>query len=448
MKKSVRIANGQGFWGDSIDAPVNLIKYGKIDYLTLDYLAEVTISIMQRQKLKNKLLGYATDFVDLIIDNQKLIKKNGVKIISNAGGVNPIECAKIIKNKLSKSCDLKIGVVYGDDIIKDIEDLIRNGHNFKNLETGQDINSIKENITSANVYIDSFSIKDALEKGADIVLAGRVSDPGLTLGPLIYEFGWSNIDYDKLASGTLAGHIIECGAQCTGGNYSKWYELNSLSNIGYPIAEVKSNGEFLITKPENTDGIVNRISVTEQILYEMGDPKNYISPDVCVDFTSFNLKELSENKILIENVKGFRPTKTYKVSISYFSGYKCSAQLTISGPNAHEKASFVAKTIWERLSNSGYSFDKTNTEFLGFNSCHKNINLKYDGSNEIVLRLSVKDDVKANVERFSKEISPMITSGPPGVTGFAGGRPKVQEVISFWPALLDKNVIQTTVDVI
>lgn len=448
MKNLIKIANGQGFWGDSIDAPTKLLKYGKIDYLTLDYLAEVTISIMQKQKLKNKMFGYARDFVDLIVDNQESIKKNKIKIITNAGGVNPLECAKAIKKRLKKTNNFKIGVIQGDDIFNQIGGMIKNGEDFKNLETGESISKILTNITSANVYIDSFSVKDALDKGADIVLAGRVSDPGLTLGPLLHEYQWKSNDYNKLASGTLAGHIIECGAQCTGGNYTKWYELEDISNIGYPIVEVKKNGDFSVTKPPNTSGIVNRLSVTEQVLYEMGNPNKYISPDVCVDFTSFNLNESKKNVVSIDSVKGFKPTTTYKVSISYFSGYKCSAQLTISGPNSYDKAKLVAKTIWERLKLAGTIFNKKNTEYLGFNSCHKNINLKYGGANEIVLRLSVKDDNRKKVERFSKEISPIITSGPPGVTGFAGGRPKVQDVISFWPALIDKKLITTNVKIL
>lgn len=448
MKNVIKIANGQGFWGDSIDAPVKLINYGNIDYLTLDYLAEVTISIMQKQKMKNKKLGYAKDFVDLIINNQKNIKKNNIKIITNAGGVNPRECAKAIKSKLNKKLDFKIAIIEGDDILPYIKSLINKGQDFKNLETGKHISEIIDNITSANVYIDSFSVKNALNHDADIVLAGRVSDPGLTLGPLLYEYNWKEKDYNKLASGTLAGHIIECGAQCTGGNYTKWYELDDISNIGYPIAEVKKNGDFSITKQPSSLGVINRLSITEQILYEMGDPKKYISPDVCVDFTSFDLSETKNNVVSISGVNGFAPTDTYKVSISYFSGYKCSAQLTISGPNAYDKAKFVSDIIWKRLNQAGYTYQDTNTEFLGYDSCHKSMNLKYSGSNEIVLRLSVKDINKDKVERFTKEISPLVTSGPPGVTGFASGRPKIQEVISFWPALIDKKLIKTRVSIL
>ena len=443
MKKEIRIANGQGFWGDSIQAPKDLINYGKIDYLTLDYLAEITLSIMQKQKNKNSLHGYARDFIELIEDTAESIKKNNIKIITNAGGVNPYQCSIALKKILdSKNIDLNIGYIEGDDILDDLDKLIENGADLRNIDTGENIKLIRDNICSANVYIDSMQIKNVLDNNADIVLAGRVTDPGLTLGPLLHEFQWNNDEYDKLASGTLAGHIIECGAQCTGGNFSKWHEVDDLYNIGYPIAVVSSDGNFSITKPENTGGLINLETVSEQILYEMGDPTKYISPDVCVDFTSFKMKE-NNNSVSISNTKGFKPTDTFKVSISYFAGYKSTGQLTVSGPDALEKAKKTSQIIWKRLSKAGCNYKETNTEYLGYNSCHKSIESKYLGSNEVVLRLSVKDDDYNIVERFGKELSPVITSGPPGITGFSGGRPKPQEIIAYWPALIDKKLVKT-----
>ena len=442
--KTVRIANGQGFWGDSVDAPLNLIKYGNIDYLTLDYLAEVTMSIMQRQKQKNPKLGYATDFVELVENSAHLISRNKIKIIANAGGVNPNECRKAIMKVCSKkNINLKIAMVIGDDIYNDIDALIENGQKFKNLDSDESISSIVKNIYSANVYIDSFSIAHALELGADIVLCGRISDPGLVVAPCIYEFGWGKKEYDKLASATVAGHIIECGAQCTGGNFSKWMDIKNLDNIGYPIASVREDGYFEISKPENTGGIINKYTISEQILYELGNPRFYISPDVRVDFTSFNLKKIKKNVIAVEGVKGKAPTATFKVSISYFSGYKASGQLTISGPNAIEKAKKSADIIWNNLRRLGIQFDKTCTELLGFSSCHKSLAIKPTIVNEIILRIGVKSFNKMYVERFTKELAPLITSGPPGITGFSEGRPKVKEVIAYWPTLIDKNLIKT-----
>jgi hypothetical protein len=448
MSKVIRIANGQGFWGDSIDAPVRLIKDGPIDYLTLDYLAEVTLSIMQRQKLNRPDAGYARDFVDLIDKILPDLVSNDIKVISNAGGVNPEACrVALLEIAKAKDINIKIGIIKGDDIFDKLDRYVENGLDFKNLETGEDFIKVKDKVYSANVYIDSFCIARALDKGAQIVLAGRVSDPGLALGPAIHEFGWTANQLDLIAAGTLAGHIIECGAQCTGGNYTRWDEIEDLANIGYPIIEMQKNGEFIITKHNGTGGLVNRQTVSEQILYEMGNPTNYISPDVCVDFTSFNLTELGNNRVGICNVMGFEATPTYKVSISYFAGYKASGQLTISGPNALKKAQLVANLIWTRLENAGCSYEDRSTEFLGISSCHGDINDTPGQVNEVVLRLGVKDNDKEKVNRFGKEIAPVITNGPPGVTGFAGGRPKAQEIVAYWPTLIPKDLITTDVDV-
>ena len=446
--KSIKIANGQGFWGDSIDAPLKLLKYGNFDYLTLDYLAEVTMSIMQKQKMKNASLGYASDFIQLIKKSINLIIKNNIKIITNAGGVNPVACA----NELKKLCkehkkDIKIAIITGDDILKDIDSYILSNNKFINLDTNMPISDIKDRICSANVYINSFTIKEALSAGADIVLCGRVSDPGLSLGPMLYEFDWQESDFNKLASGTLAGHIIECGAQCTGGNHTNWKNVNNLASIGYPIAEVYNDGTFNISKPNNSGGLINKFTILEQVLYEMGNPKEYISPDVIVDFTSFDIYEKG-NKIFIKNVKGRKPTNTYKVAISYSKGFKATGQLTISGPNSLEKAKLTSQIIWGRLENAGYMYENKNTEYLGLSPLGRDT-LNNDGEmNEIVLRLSVQDKDFSKVKRFGKEIAPVITSGPPGITGFSGGRPKPQEIIAFWPALIDKKLIQTKVYII
>ena len=447
MKKIIKIANGQGFWGDSIDAPYNLIKYGDIDYLTLDYLAEVTLSIMQRQKLKNPNKGYATDFIDLIKRVMNDIIEKNIKIVTNAGGVNPEVCKdNLLSLAHELNLDLKIAIIKGDDILNDMETLLNEGVNFNNMDDKSSFDNIKDNVYSANAYINSFSIADALKTGANIVLAGRVSDPGLVLGPAIYEFGWKKDDYDKLAAGTLAGHILECGAQCSGGNFTDWKNIPELDNVGYPIAHLSDDTTFHITKPEKTGGLVNKYTIIEQILYEMGDPKNYISPDVVVDFTSFNLNEISDNVVEVSGVKGYPATDTYKVSINYFNGYKASGQLTISGPDALEKAEFTSKLIWSRLENAGINFDETLTEYLGVSSCHGNKIKEFKSEpNEVVLRLSVRDNDKNKIIRFGKELAPVITSGPPGVTGFSGGRPRPQEIIAFWPCLINKKHIKIKV---
>ena len=449
MSNIIRIGNGQGFWGDSIDAPVRLAKDGPLDYLTLDYLAEVTLSIMQRQKLKNPNTGYARDFLDLVERILPEISDKGVKVITNAGGVNPQSCrSELIQLAKNSGKEIKIGVIQGDDIFPTLAELRKKGVSFENMDTGADFDSIMDKVYSANVYINSSTISEALDKGAQIVLAGRVSDPGLALGPCIYEFGWKDQDYDLLAAGTLAGHITECGAQCTGGNYSRWQDVPNLADVGYPIIEMQPSGEFYITKHENSGGLISRETIGEQVLYEMGDPNHYISPDVCVDFTSFNINDLGGNKVSISNVAGLPPTDSYKVSISYFAGYKASGQLTVSGPNAYEKAQLTAEIIWKRLKNTGVAFEDTSTEYLGLSSCHGEINALPSQINEVVLRLGVKDSDKNKVNRFGKELAPVITSGPPGITGFSGGRPKAQEIIAYWPALIPKALVHTSVDVV
>ena len=449
MKDMIRIGNGQGFWGDSIDAPIRLAKDGPLDYLTLDYLAEVTMSIMQKQKLKNPNVGYARDFMDLVKRILPEIQDKGLKVITNAGGVNPQACRnELLELTKSSGKEIKIGVIQGDDIFPKLQELRNQGVAFDKMDTGESFDKIADKVYSANVYINSSTISEALGKKAQIVLAGRVSDPGLALGPCIYEFNWGKSEYNLLAAGTLAGHITECGAQCTGGNYSRWQDVPDLANIGYPIIEMQPDGIFCITKHKGSGGLVNRETIGEQILYEMGDPKNYISPDVCVDFTSFSLKDLGNNCVEITNVKGFTPTDSYKVSISYFAGYKATGQLTVSGPNAYEKAQLTADIIWKRLENTGANFEDTSTEYLGLSSCHGEINPMPEQLNEVVLRLGVRDMDKNKVNRFGKEIAPVITNGPPGITGFSGGRPKAQEIVAYWPALIPKELIQTAVDVV
>jgi hypothetical protein len=449
MSKIVRVANGQGFWGDSIDAPAQLVERGKIDYLTLDYLAEVTLSIMQRQRLKNPKAGYARDFVDLV---ERVLPKcldENIRIVTNAGGVNPKACSERLIDVAKKAGrEVKVGVIEGDDILHNLDELIAKGAGLQNMETGASIDTIRDKITSANVYIDSFCIAEALDKGANIVLAGRVSDPGLALGPLIHSFGWKDGEWDLLAAGTLAGHVTECGAQCTGGNHSRWWEIPNLADIGYPVVHASSDGSFIVTKQEGSGGRVSRETVCEQILYEMGDPKNYISPDVMVDFTSMKLEDLGNDRVKISEVVGAPATDTYKVSISYLAGYKASGQLTICGPRALQKAELTAQIIWDRLKAAGCKFEETNTEYLGVTTCHPGVQTVPEQINEIVLRLSVRDEDFWSVDRFGKELAPVITNGPSGITGFAGGRPKAQEIVAYWPALIPKSLVKTHVTVL
>ena len=451
MKDKIKIASGQGFWGDLIDAPVKQVTEGDVDYLVMDYLAEVTMSILQKQKNKNPEYGYARDLPGLMERILPILKDNNIKVITNGGGVNPTACAKAIldtANKLQIE-DLKIAVVLGDNIKDRIDEIIASGCELKNMETGESIVPLKEKLLSANVYFGAFPIVEALDNGADIVITGRTTDTGLTLAPMIHEFGWKADDYDLMSAGTVAGHILECGGQASGGNLlAEWESVNDLANIGFPIAEAYPNGEVIITKHQNLGGKVSFETVAEQLVYEIGDPKEYITPDCVADFTSIKLEDLGNDRVKVYDVKGKKETDFYKVSCSYSSGYSASGSLTYSWPQALTKAKAADKILRKRMENLGLQFDEIRTEFIGYDSCHGPLSeqLDEDKINEIMMRVAVRSNDYHSVERFGKEIAPLILTGPPSVTGFAGGRPRPSEVIAYWPALIPKKLVQPEIN--
>lgn len=452
MKEKIRIASGQGFWGDLIDAPYHQVTKGDIDYLVMDYLAEVTMSILQKQKNKNPKLGYARDIPELMRKILPITKPKGIKIITNGGGVNPQACAEsCIQAAMEIGIDkLKIGIVIGDDIKDRIDEIISSGCELVNMEDGESIELIKEKILSANVYFGAFPIVKALELGADIVITGRTTDTGLTLAPMIFEFGWKEDQFDLLSAGTVAGHILECGAQSSGGNFlGDWKSIKNFAEIGFPIAEAYANGDVIITKHENTGGKVSFETVAEQLVYEIGDPKEYITPDCVADFTSIKLKDLGKNRVKVFDVKGKEATEFFKVSCSYADGYSAVGTLTYSWPDALSKAKAADKILRKRLKNLNLQFDEIRTEFVGYNACHETLAIKLpeDKINEIMLRLAVRSHDYNSVERFGKEIAPLILTGPPAVTGFAGGRPKPSEVVAYWPALIPKNLVSPQIEI-
>ena len=446
VKESIKIASGQGFWGDLPDAPVHQVKKGDIDYLVMDYLAEVTMSIMQKQRMRNEKFGYARDFVDVVASTLREVKEEGVKIISNAGGVNPRACKDAIlevANELGIS-GLKIAVVDGDDILPGLDDLIADGHTLNNMETGEPIVSVKDDLLSANVYLGCRPIVEALEKGANIVITGRVTDTGLTLAPMVYEFGWDLNDYDLMATGTIAGHIIECGGQVTGGNFTDWERVEDFTEPGFPIIEAHADGTFYVTKHKNTGGLVSEMTVKEQLLYEIGDPAEYITPDCIADFTSVQLRQDGEDRVKVWGIKGLEDTPTYKVSASHVDGYKLSSTLVYCWPDALKKAKKAGEILLARANNLGITFRDSNVEFVGVNACNEDsseLSADHSELNEVQMRISVHGDSREQINRFGKEIAPLILTGPSGVTGFAGGRPKASEVVAYWPALIDKSAV-------
>lgn len=451
MKEKVRVACGQGFWGDLLTAPIDQVRKGPIDYLMLDYLAEVTMSIMQKQRSRNPEAGYARDFVDLMREILSDCVEKNIKVISNAGGVNVRGCAEAIKKVAQeKGLHLKIGIITGDDILERLDEFIDSGVDIRNMETDEPLSSIRDRIQSANVYLGAKPVVEALRKGSQVVVGGRLTDTGLTLAPLIHEFNWPYDDWDKLAAGTVAGHIIECGAQCSGGNCQyEWKTIPDLANIGFPIVEAYPNGEFVVTKHENTGGRINIPSIKEQLLYEMGDPTSYITPDVIADFTTINLLQEDENRVRVFGIKGRPSTEFYKVSIAYSSGWKAVGTLVYAYPEAFEKAKAANEILRSRLQKLGLKFDVILTEYVGVNATHGHLAGEPSPDiPEVQLRIGVRGEDKASVERFTKEIAPLILTGPPAVTGFAGGRPKVEEVIAYFPALIPKNLIETKVEII
>ncbi|MBS1811759.1 MAG: DUF1446 domain-containing protein [Acidobacteria bacterium] len=451
--KTIRIANGQGFWGDSLDAPVQLVERGPIDYLTLDYLAEITMSIMQKQKSRDPNAGYARDFLYVVSRVLPKCLDRNIKIIANAGGVNPQACVaglKEVVNKLGLSGKVKIGVVTGDDIVGNLDELFDSGVELNNMETGEPLSSIRNFVASANVYFGAAPMAEALAQGADIVVTGRCTDTGLALAPMIHEFGWAMDDWDKISAGTIAGHIIECGAQTTGGNcQADWQSIPDLWDIGYPIVEASPDGSFVVTKHEGTGGRVNVAGVKEQLMYEMGDPKNYITPDCIADFTSIQLEQDGENRVRVCGITGKPATEFYKVSISYSSGYKAGGGLIYSWPDAYQKAKAADAILRKRLDVLGLKFDEILTSFIGVNGTHEGLGGEPSPDlAEVMMRVAVRGNDKAAVERFAKEIAPLALNGPPTVTYFASGRPKAEEIIAYWPALIPKTAVQPQVEVI
>jgi hypothetical protein len=453
MKKTIRIAAGQGFWGDLPDAPVRQVEGGPIDYLMLDYLAEVTMSIMQKQKARDPNSGYARDFIPLMKRILPACVERDIKVTANAGGVNVRGCADAlieVARELGLAGKLRIGIVTGDDILPRIDELLSRGIELRNMDTEEPLSTVRDSIQSANVYLGAAPLVEALEQGAQIVITGRATDTGLTLAPLMHEFGWASNDWNRLSAGTIAGHIIECGAQASGGNCQyEWRSIPDLANVGFPIAEASPDGTFVITKHEGTGGRVNVPSIKEQLVYEMGDPHNYITPDCVADFTTIRLEDDGRDRVRVYGIEGRPATEFLKVSISYSAGFKAVGTLVYAWPDAYEKAQAADRILRERLDRLGLRFDHILTEFVGVNATHGPLAGEPRADlPEVQLRVGVRGHDRNAIERFTKEIAPLILTGPPAVTGFAGGRPKVEEIVAYWPALIPKSEIDPKVEVL
>ena len=443
--KAIKIGCASAFWGDTSSAAPQLVHSGNIDYLVFDYLAEVTMSILASAKMKNPDLGYATDFIKHIGPLLTEIKKQQIKVISNAGGINLISCKNAVLEEAKKvGIELNIAIVEGDNLINQ-ENMLRTLP-VKELETDK---SLPKAIVSINAYLGADGVKQALKQGADMVITGRCVDSAVVLGPLMYEFDWKYNEYDKLAAGSLAGHIIECGAQCTGGNFTDWHFVNNFDNMGFPIVEVESDGSFIVTKPEGTGGIISFGTVAEQFLYEIGDPQNYLLPDVTCDFTNVNIKEIGSDQVSVSGARGKPPSNTYKVSSTYLHGYRITIAAIICGINASKKAQVVADAIIKKtkriFSDNGLEdYLDTNISIIGTETTYGK-NRNDADPREVLLRIVATHKQKDALILLSREIAQASTGMTPGFVNMLGGRPSVSPSIRLFSFLLPKDQINTTV---
>jgi len=445
VKRKIRIGNAGGYWGDDLGAMKRQLVGGPLDYITIDFLAEITMSILQRQRKRNPELGYAVDFLAQIEECLPLICKKKVRVISNAGGINPIGLGReIVRTAQRQGLDIKVGIVYGDDIVNHLYELTAAGERFTNMETGEDFFRYRSHISSANIYLGAEPVVKALEAGCQIIVTGRVTDTGITLAPMIHEFGWAMDDWDKMAAGIVAGHIIECGAQASGGNITDWHEVKSFDTIGYPIIEMERTGEFVVTKHPRTGGVVNEKTVKEQLVYEMGDPANYVSPDGVARFDTVQLAELGRNRVRVYGIKGRPEPDFLKVSMSYEEGWKASGAVLISGPQIQQKADIVEKMFWAKLP---HTYEATRTELIGTGTIWPRSLFSCE-PNEALLRFAVRDSDRRKVEDFSKALSTLILSGPAGMAVTPGGRPKPSLVVAYWPALMHRSRVKAKVLVV
>ena len=447
-QKVIKIGCASGFWGDTNTAAFQLVHLSDIDYLVFDYLSEITMSIMAKAMMTDPNHGYALDFVSRVMSPliNKIAEKK-IKVISNAGGVNPLACRDALQKIIDeKGLDLKVAVVLGDDVLPKHAELLK--QNVQEMFNGD---ALPHHVASSNAYLGAIAIRDALDLGADIVITGRVVDSAVVLAPLLHEYQWSLDDYDKLAQGSLAGHVIECGAQCTGGNFTDWRLVQGFDNMGFPIVEVSADASFIVTKPQGTGGLVSTATVAEQIVYEIGDPQTYLLPDVTADFSQVKLEQIAEDRVLVIGAKGRAPTQQYKVSATYPDGYRVLVSFLIAGREAPEKAQVIADAILTKCERvlalrSVPPFSEKSVEILGIESTY-GAHAIHTESREVVVKIAVKHPLKEACMFFASEIAQASTGMAPALAGIVGGRPKASPVIKLFSFLVDKTKLNVEIDI-
>ncbi|MEQ1345671.1 acyclic terpene utilization AtuA family protein [Acinetobacter seifertii] len=446
-ERVVKIGCASGFWGDTNTAAFQLVHLTDINYLVFDYLSEITMSIMAKAKMVEPKHGYALDFVSRVMAPLlKKIAEKKIKVISNAGGVNPLACRDALQKIIKEyGLDLKVAVILGDDLLAQHEQLKQ--QNIQEMFSGE---ALPEQVASSNAYLGAVAIRDALNLGADIVITGRVVDSAVVLAPLLHEYQWSLDDYDKLAQGSLAGHVIECGAQCTGGNFTDWQLVQGFDNMGFPVVEVSEDGSFIVTKPQGTGGLVSTATVAEQIVYEIGNPQAYLLPDVIADFSHVHLTQVGEHRVRVTGAKGQAPTTQYKVSATYPDGYRVLVSFLIAGREAPQKAQVIADAILTKCERvlamrSVPPFSEKSVEILGIESTY-GAHAQALNSREVVVKIAVKHMFKEACMFFASEIAQASTGMAPALAGIVGGRPKASPVIKLFSFLIDKNQVNVEID--
>ncbi|MGD9763629.1 MAG: acyclic terpene utilization AtuA family protein [Candidatus Binatia bacterium] len=442
MKSLVRIANAGGYWGDDPEALRRQVTGGPLDYVTMDFLAEITMVILQRQRARDPKAGFARDFIEHLQLALPPIAESGVTVIVNAGGINPTGCAEAVEALCARAgVDLPLGIVDGDDLLPELAALEAAGVQLDHMDGSRRFAEIRGRVVAANAYLSAAPVVAALRGGARIVITGRTTDAALILAPLVHEFGWAWDDWDRLAAGIAAGHILECGAQATGGNFTDWQRIPSMLDVGYPIAEARADGTFVVTKHPHTGGVVSLRTVTEQLLYEIGDPRAYATPDVVADFTSLQLSLDGPDRVRVSGARGRPAPQNLKVSVVYQAGYRAVGTALISGPNAVAKGERLAEMLWHRL---GTDFTDRRVDFIGHNACWGGAVAPAHEPNEIIFRAGVADADRAKIKRFADHLLGFALQGPPGL-GLFGGRPDVQEAFGFWPALVPRDRVTARV---
>ncbi len=443
----VVIGGGQGFWGDSNDAAVHMVKHGGLNYMACDYLAELTLSIMARQKLKNPQAGYARDFIGLLEECITDAQKNEVRILTNAGGMNIKGCVDAIAELCNKKglTGRKLGYVLGDDVTGEIDRLMAEGISFDNMDGIGNFNEIKDKIVNANVYFGHEPIVECLSEGADIIVTGRATDSTLFLSPLMYELGIKEDDWTNIARGIMAGHLLECGGQGAGGNFEYgWRDVPDMDQLGFPIAEY-SKEDLIITKAPDCGGLISEQSCKEQFLYEIHDPANYVTPDVIADISNSTLSQIGSNRVSVKGIEGKKRPDTLKLSIGYHAGYKVAVMLSFAWPDAYEKAQKAADILMKKMARKGLNAEEVRIDYIGLNALHLNVAdmdpAHVKDLNEVVLRIAIRTKDRLEAEKIIPEVAPLQLNGPPGAS-FFGGRAKVQEVIGLWPTLIPRDAVK------